>query len=704
MGGTDRIEVDAEGSPLLNLDILEQLKNVGVDKDIDLPRIAIIGKQSSGKSSVIESLTNIGLPRNSGTCTRCPIEVSTAKVDQDWHCKIHLRFSVDKNEQQLKQILNVEFKTLHDPEEVADAIAKAQMALLRGTAEVSDDSTEDLLEKCNGEGPLECSFSTNVVVVSIRGTNEENLMLTDLPGLIQATDKEEDKKYIEIIRNMCVKYVQPANTIILQCFTCSDDMDNQAVRQLAREVDTDGKRTIAVLTKPDQIQEGEEDDWLRIMENRKFKIAFGYYIVKNRTPKQLQEGLSSKEDDFFELDELIGKRIRNRLPDRCGIIFLRDRLSELLQEKVQQQLPILYHRLCINRAELGTELDAMPAVINADNPLYEISERFRDIQDIWKQEALKERGGNQILIRLRQKKERFKRSVQLFRPEFDFVGNEQFSSSDLQDWYDIRKQNFVSTTYVNPDEAKKFLRQYSVREIQQMIEQNRGRASKLPGSPAAYDAAMQIISRCCSNWLQPLNAFIDHIRSDVARSIGSILKTRLEPFPKLHAAAKAATTSLLDSKIEKARAKAIELCGLENGGDCGMPFMTTNDHYLEVSVNAALADSVAQRSKASLEKLGQNADPLFIAKEVMKNIQETDYVVANAQGCWKVAYKRFVDYATNFTDKVLFQEIGVEISKQMHNHIMKMAKTEQGLKVLEHHGTIRLIKAEIFDIGIRSKA
>jgi len=31
-------------------------------------------------------------------------------------------------------------------------------------------------------------------------------------------------------------------------------------------------------------------------------------------------------------------------------------------------------------------------------------------------------------------------------------------------------------------------------------------------------------------------------------------------------------------------------------------------------------------------------------------------------------------------------------------------KTEQGLNVLERHGTIRLIKAEIFDIGIRSKA
>lgn len=41
-----------------------------VQTDIDLPTIAVIGNQSAGKSSLIESISGITLPRSAGTCTR----------------------------------------------------------------------------------------------------------------------------------------------------------------------------------------------------------------------------------------------------------------------------------------------------------------------------------------------------------------------------------------------------------------------------------------------------------------------------------------------------------------------------------------------------------------------------------------------------------------------------------------------------------
>jgi hypothetical protein len=41
-----------------------------VGADIDLPMIAVIGSQSAGKSSLIESISGITLPRAAGTCTR----------------------------------------------------------------------------------------------------------------------------------------------------------------------------------------------------------------------------------------------------------------------------------------------------------------------------------------------------------------------------------------------------------------------------------------------------------------------------------------------------------------------------------------------------------------------------------------------------------------------------------------------------------
>ena len=41
-----------------------------VDVDLDIPAIAAIGWQSAGKSSLIEAISGIKLPRASGTCTR----------------------------------------------------------------------------------------------------------------------------------------------------------------------------------------------------------------------------------------------------------------------------------------------------------------------------------------------------------------------------------------------------------------------------------------------------------------------------------------------------------------------------------------------------------------------------------------------------------------------------------------------------------
>ncbi len=48
------------------IDLIDTLRSVGIHKDLALPTIAVIGDQSSGKSSVLEALSGIALPRGSG--------------------------------------------------------------------------------------------------------------------------------------------------------------------------------------------------------------------------------------------------------------------------------------------------------------------------------------------------------------------------------------------------------------------------------------------------------------------------------------------------------------------------------------------------------------------------------------------------------------------------------------------------------------
>ncbi len=47
-----------------------------------MPRIAVLGSQSSGKSSLLESVVGLNfLPRGSGVVTRRPLELRLSKMD-----------------------------------------------------------------------------------------------------------------------------------------------------------------------------------------------------------------------------------------------------------------------------------------------------------------------------------------------------------------------------------------------------------------------------------------------------------------------------------------------------------------------------------------------------------------------------------------------------------------------------------------------
>lgn len=53
------------------LDLLDKIRNLlNKETDIDLPAVVVIGDQSSGKSSVLEALSHINLPRGEGIVTR----------------------------------------------------------------------------------------------------------------------------------------------------------------------------------------------------------------------------------------------------------------------------------------------------------------------------------------------------------------------------------------------------------------------------------------------------------------------------------------------------------------------------------------------------------------------------------------------------------------------------------------------------------
>src|ERR1700753_885864 len=54
---------------------IDKLFASGVGDYVSLPQLVVVGDQSSGKSSVLEGLTGLPFPRDSGLCTRFPTQI-----------------------------------------------------------------------------------------------------------------------------------------------------------------------------------------------------------------------------------------------------------------------------------------------------------------------------------------------------------------------------------------------------------------------------------------------------------------------------------------------------------------------------------------------------------------------------------------------------------------------------------------------------
>jgi GTPase SAR1 family protein len=73
--GNLRPILDNMADPIL-LGKVDKLFATGVGEYIPLPQIVVVGDQSSGKSSVLEGLTGLPFPRDSGLCTRFATQIT----------------------------------------------------------------------------------------------------------------------------------------------------------------------------------------------------------------------------------------------------------------------------------------------------------------------------------------------------------------------------------------------------------------------------------------------------------------------------------------------------------------------------------------------------------------------------------------------------------------------------------------------------
>jgi interferon-induced GTP-binding protein Mx1 len=339
--------IDSEARPVF--DLLDDLRALGIGDEFPIPQIAVIGDQSSGKSSVLESLSGIPFPRGVGLVTRCPTCISMHKVTDEhagWSATIEVK-RTGKNAGEEKA---VDFKgvgAVNNPLLLSERISML---------------TEQLVQLNTNNS----SFSTDIIQIRVESRDVPDLTLIDLPGIIRTTTVGQSQDVISQIDALLDYFMRQSKTIILAVIPANQDIATVDVLERAQRVDPMGSRTIGVLTKLDLVDQGAESETLSVVNNVRKPLALGYVIVKNRNQNQLNSGLSldnalEDEENFFSTHS-----IWSHVPaSQRGVKSLSKKLSKVLLHRAQEALPGMKKDLAAKLKETQGKLTKI-----GDSPIF----------------------------------------------------------------------------------------------------------------------------------------------------------------------------------------------------------------------------------------------------------------------------------------------------------------------------------------------
>ncbi|KAH7668661.1 Dynamin protein [Dioscorea alata] len=315
-----------------------------------LPSVAVVGGQSSGKSSVLESVVGRDfLPRGSGIVTRRPLVLQLHKTEA--------------GQQEYAEFLHLPRRKFTD------------FALVR--KEIQDD-TDRLTGKTKQISPVP-------IHLSIYSPNVVNLTLIDLPGLTKVAVEGQPESIVQDIENMVRSYVEKPNSIILAISPANQDIATSDAIKLAREVDPTGERTFGVLTKLDLMDKGTNA--LDVLEGRSYRLQHPWVGIVNRSQADINKNVDmivarKKEREYFATSPDY-----SHLASKMGSEYLAKLLSKHLEAVIKARIPSITSLINKSIDELESEMDHLgrPIAVDAGAQLYTILELCRAFERIFRE-------------------------------------------------------------------------------------------------------------------------------------------------------------------------------------------------------------------------------------------------------------------------------------------------------------------------------
>ncbi|KAJ8645561.1 hypothetical protein MRB53_007309 [Persea americana] len=306
--------------PIVNKlqDIFAQL---GSSSTVDLPQVAVVGSQSSGKSSVLEALVGRDfLPRGSDICTRRPLVLQLVHTPRR-----------GEEDAEWGEFLHLPGKRFVDFGAIRKEIQAETEREAGGNKGVSDKQ-------------IRLKVFSPIVL---------NITLVDLPGITKVPVGDQPTDIEARIRTMILSYIKHETCIILAVTPANSDLANSDALQMARIADPDGSRTIGVITKLDIMDRGT--DARNFLLGNVIPLRLGYVGVVNRSQEDILYNRSIKDALAYEEEFFRKKTVYHGLQDRCGIPQLAKKLNQILVQHIRTVLPGLKARISAQLVAVAKE-------------------------------------------------------------------------------------------------------------------------------------------------------------------------------------------------------------------------------------------------------------------------------------------------------------------------------------------------------------
>jgi len=301
--------------------------------NVSLPQVAVIGSQSSGKSSVLESLVGRDfLPRDKEICTRRPLVLQLQQTQVAESSRTSAEWA--------------EF--LHKPGQRYTSYVDVRQEIEAETMRLTGSKT---------------AVSAEPIILKIFSPHVLTMTLIDLPGITKVAIDDQPRNIEEILLSMTKKYIEDEACIILAVTPGNTDIANSEAIKLAQQVDPEGVRTLGVITKVDIMDEGT-DVREYLLGSKSPKLKLGYVAVVNRSQKDINMnvpvGIALKaEQDWFELSSKGRPAYADIAAGSCGSKVLAYRINSLLKSHIHRMLPDLTDSLRSQERSLKQRLTSL---------------------------------------------------------------------------------------------------------------------------------------------------------------------------------------------------------------------------------------------------------------------------------------------------------------------------------------------------------